>query len=121
MIEKLQTDWCHLRPRLWNRPTLGVVTVASLIVALISAACGSDSHLEVGGGGGFATINEAIEAAERGEAILIHAGTYTEEVEVTKPVKLDDYGDGPVWIDGECSRPFNILVEGSGSGSISGI
>ena len=47
------------------------------------------------GGSGYPTISAAVQAASHGDTILIHAGTYREEVDLSgKRVTLQPYGDG---------------------------
>lgn len=66
------------------------------------------------GSGGYTTINAAISAATSGDIISIKAGTYKEEVNINKPLTVQVFGDGAVWIDGECTRIHNIAVNASG-------
>ena len=67
------------------------------------------------GGGGYNTINAAVSAASSGDTIRVHAGTYAEEVELSKNVTVTDFGDGAVWVDGSCSRNYGIDVSGNGA------
>jgi hypothetical protein len=94
----------------------GLVGVVAAVVALL--ACSSNPQnvaantLEAGGNG-YATISEAVQAASPGDTILIHAGTYREEVTIDKAVTLDVFGDGDVWVDGQCLRNHGFAVSSS--------
>ncbi len=54
----------------------------------------------------FATVSRGVEAAEPGDTVLIHAGTYHEEVylprggTVQAPIAIRSAGDGPAVLDG---------------------
>mgnify|MGYP001612989601 FL=1 len=74
----------------------------------------SAAAIEVLPGG---SINAAITAATPGSIIEIHAGTYSEQVAITKPVVLQPFGDGPVWVSGDCARPYGIIITEGGAGS----
>jgi hypothetical protein len=67
------------------------------------------------GGNGYLTINAAVRAAGPGDTILIHAGTYREEVAIDKEITLDLFGDGDVWVDGQCVRNHGFWIWGSGA------
>lgn len=61
----------------------------------------------------FSTINSAITALASGSKIRIKTGVYHEEVSVIKHgITLEAYGDGPVWIDGDCTRLTGITIMG---------
>lgn len=64
--------------------------------------------VEVGPGAAYATIGAATTAASEGALILIHAGTYPEQVGPRAGQTLAAYGDGQPWIDGECARPYGV-------------
>lgn len=65
------------------------------------------------GSGGYSSISQAVAAASAGQVISVRAGTYSESVVIDKPLTLQAYGDGPVWIDGGCSRQRGITVRAS--------
>lgn len=56
------------------------------------------------------SINAAIAAAPAGATIRIKAGTYREQVSVTKTLSLVAYGDGPPIIDGDCARANGLTL-----------
>jgi hypothetical protein len=58
----------------------------------------------------FHTISEAVEAANEGATVLVHPGTYEEQVEITKPLTLEAFGDGAAIIDGGCERENAIRI-----------
>jgi len=76
-------------------PTILLASVAAL--ALLATACGSDADSADGGGDGgseveaiqvpddYDTIQEAVDAAEEGDLVLVGEGTYEEAVDVTTP------------------------------------
>lgn len=95
-------------------------TATPTVAAPTATPTGTGRTLVVGAGG-YATISAAVAASIAGDTISIHAGTYREEVNVTRTVSLAAFGDGPVWIDGECVRPSamqilanDVLVRGLG-------
>jgi hypothetical protein len=57
------------------------------------------SVLHVGAGMPFATINEAIDAAQPGDMVMVAPGIYDELVIMWKPVKLQGWGAGKVTIN----------------------
>lgn len=65
------------------------------------------------GSGGYATIGAAVAAAPDGATIRIKAGTYPEQLAVAKALTLVAYGDGPVWLDGECARGDTLTITAS--------
>ena len=91
-----------------------VAAVAALLICALGPQNASAHTLEVGGKG-YPTISEAVRAASPGDTILIHSGTYLEEVEIDKAVTLDVFGDGDVWVDGQCLRDHAFWVWGSGA------
>jgi hypothetical protein len=85
-------------------------------VLLLLPQTGRANTLEVGPGG-YATIGAAVQAASPGDTILIHAGTYREQVSLDKQLTIRPYGDGAVTVDGECQREHGVYI-GSGSGMV---
>ena len=106
------------RPSLkgWRVPILIAALVAGMSVLLLLPQTGRANTLEVGPGG-YATIGAAVQAASPGDTILIHAGTYREQVSLDKQLTIRPYGDGAVTVDGECQREHGVYI-GSGSGMV---
>ena len=104
-------------PGLASRASLVGGLVASVVALLVCASNPQNAAantLEVGGNG-YLTINAAVRAAGPGDTILIHAGTYREEVAIDKEITLDLFGDGDVWVDGQCVRNHGFWIWGSGA------
>jgi nitrous oxidase accessory protein len=82
------------------------------IVLLLPAAGLAGAVLPVGGGLAFATLRQAIEAAQEGDTILVSAGTYLENnLEVNK--RLSILGQNFPVIDGEFNGDvFRIRADG---------
>ncbi|MDP2675097.1 MAG: right-handed parallel beta-helix repeat-containing protein [Dehalococcoidia bacterium] len=90
---------------------LALVAVAA--AALFVMTRGGSANTLVAGAGGYSTINAAVQAAGAGDVVLVHAGTFSEQVELNKAVTLAAFGDGPVWINGNCARTNNIHIAAS--------
>jgi hypothetical protein len=56
--------------------------------------------VDAGGNGDFLTIQEAVNAAQPYDLILVNSGTYTENVVISKPLSLCGMGAGSTIIDG---------------------
>jgi len=65
------------------------------------------------GSGGYPSLGQALAAASPGQVIRLRAGTYREAVMVGKAVTIEAYGDGPVWLDGQCSSQAVVTVRAS--------
>ena len=60
----------------------------------------------------FPTIQKAVNAANRGDVILVSPGVYKEQVTITKPdITLRGLDRNKVIIDGEFKRPMGVLVQ----------
>lgn len=78
-------------------------------------------QLGVGQGQTYQTISAAAAVARPGDTVLIHAGTYPEQVDVkAAAITIRPAGDGPVWIDAECQRPHGITLQ-QDDGAVYGI
>ncbi|MEX0683797.1 MAG: right-handed parallel beta-helix repeat-containing protein [Dehalococcoidia bacterium] len=78
-------------------------------------------RLVVGPGEEYQTINAALEAAASGTIVEVKAGIYPETVLISAPVILEPFGDGPVWIDGDCERDTGIWVYSGAAVSVAGL
>ena len=67
-------------------PLLGFVVTCLLLSTLAVSVNGA--ALNVGSGGQYTSITEAVNAAQSGDTITISAGTYTENIIVTKSVTI---------------------------------
>jgi len=94
---------------------LSVLAAAAAAFFLLTDSSSANT-LDVGPGG-YATIGAAVQAAGPGDSVLIHTGTYREQVELDKQLTLRPYGDGPVTVDGQCQRDHGVYI-GSGSGMV---
>src|SRR4030042_28175 len=77
-----------------------VIVGAAVSAFFLLTEIGRANTLEVGPGG-YATIGAAVQAAGPGDSILIHAGTYREQVNLDKQLTIRPYGDGAGTVDGE--------------------
>jgi hypothetical protein len=75
---------------------LALVLVFSLVAATPVAA----ATLEVGSGKPYATIQAAVNAASSGDTVLVYAGTYNEDITITKGLTLTTPSGSPATIDG---------------------
>jgi len=91
-----------------------VAAVAALLICASNPQNAAADTLEVGGSG-YPTISAAVQAASPGDTVLIHAGTYREEVTIDKAITLDLFGDGDVWVDGQCLRNHAFWIWGTGA------
>ena len=67
-------------------PLLGFVVTCLLLSTLSVSVNGA--ALNVGSGGQYKSITEAVNTAQSGDTITISAGTYTENIIVTKSVTI---------------------------------
>lgn len=62
----------------------------------------------------YPTIDAAVSAVPSNSVIRIRAGTYSPSSGINKTVTLQAYGDGTVWIDGNCVDDHAIPIDASG-------
>ena len=69
-----------------------------LALALMVALCGAASaaELHVGTEQTYSTIQDAVDNATSGDTIIVHAGTYEENVEISTP-SLTLQGEDRMW------------------------
>ena len=106
---------CYPSLKGWRAPVLLTALAAGISAFFLLPQSGRANTIEVGSGSGYTTIGAAVQAAGVGDTILIHAGTYREQVSLNKAVTVQPYGDGTVILDGQCTRDHGIYI-GAGSG-----
>ena len=62
--------------------------------------CNRTQILRVGAGQAFSTIQAAVDAAAAGDIILVGSANYNENVIMYKPVRLQGFGTGSTFING---------------------
>jgi nitrous oxidase accessory protein len=73
-------------------PLLGFIVTCLLLSTLAVSVNGA--VLNVGSGGQYTSITEAVNAAQSGDTITLGAGTYTENIVVTKSVTIQSTSPG---------------------------
>jgi parallel beta-helix repeat protein len=92
-----------------------LVAVVGVVVALQVAGVSPARAATIEVFPGPNAIQNAVTAASAGDTLLIHAGTYNEDVSVAKTnLTLRAYGDGPVVVDAGCSGFTTIDVNAGG-------
>lgn len=100
-------------PPLRPASPLRVALAAPILVALLaSSAAAADLH--VGPGQAHADLVEALEQALAGDRILLHAGQYVGNHEVTRPVEILGVEDGVV-LEAENGTVLSLSASASGS------
>ena len=98
----LALTWAILFPLLlWQ--SIGIFKIAGAVPALTVDVC-------PGGSCAYSTINEAVTAVPDGSIINLLAGTYTENLVITKSLTLQGQGAGVTVIDGG-GRDTVILID----------
>ncbi len=67
------------------------------------------NHILLVGGGGYATIQAAIDASQDGDTIFVMAGTYIEDLQINKAVTIQGANVG---ISGSGSRGAETVIQG---------
>ena len=106
----------------------------TLALALWFVFCGTVSAVElhVGSGQTYSTIRGAVDVAGDGEVIIVHAGSYTENVDVNKRLTLEGEGADAVtvtaassasvfWVTADYVNISGFTVTGAGGYEMSGI
>jgi MYXO-CTERM domain-containing protein len=82
------------------------LAVLAPLAIVVAPALAHAADLDVGPGQPYATIQEAIDAAVAGDAVLVHAGEYTEALSLSQsgtaaaPIAVRAAGDGQVVVNG---------------------
>lgn len=105
-----------------------------LVLALWFVFCGMASAVElhVGSGQTYSTIRGAVDVAGDGDVIIVHAGSYTENVDVDKRLTLEGEGADAVtvtaassasvfWVTADYVNISGFTVTGAGGYEMSGI
>jgi len=93
---------------------IAVVAVVALILGLgVSSSIAAGEELHVGPGEDYDTISEALEAASDGDTIIVHEGTYDENVDVSKAVTIEAAEDDEPLVDGHEGPAFIFTANGA--------
>lgn len=98
-----------------SRTLLFALLLGSLIAAMAIATtrvCASPAELHVGVGYPYATIQAAVTAAASGDSVIVHAGTYVENVNINKPLTLRAASGADPVIDGNHGSCITIAANG---------
>jgi parallel beta-helix repeat protein len=92
------------------RPILIVCALLMLIIVAAGVAAGAEWHVYPGAG---TPIQTAIDGAEAGDTIYVHAGTYVENVDVDKRVTLVSDGADvvTVWASSAEDHVFEVTAD----------
>ncbi len=78
-------------------PTPILVTLFLILVVGVAPAVADDIYVDgAGAGENYTTIQEAVNAANAGDTILVYNGTYTENIDVNKTVTIEAVSTGLV-------------------------
>ena len=108
--------------------------IATFIAVALALGCGGAraATLTVGGGGTYATIQAAVDAAAPGDSIQVAAGRYAEQVHVaTDDLTITGAGVDVTFVDAPAAMPLSfttdqanfpvVFVEGAAGTAISGL
>ncbi|MCF8146618.1 MAG: IPTL-CTERM sorting domain-containing protein [Deltaproteobacteria bacterium] len=84
------------------------------IAVLLSPVIGLGATIDVYPGD---KIQDAVNSASAGDTIIVHTGTYTENIEVKKQLTIKNAGDGGVTVNAKKGSDPCIIIKSSGSGS----
>ena len=94
------------------RDSKGAVSEASFLIRVLEAPDVAEGVLTVGAMGQFATIQEAVDAAKAGDTIKILAGTYRENIAVSKSIAIVGSSKEEVMIIAESESSPLLFVRG---------
>lgn len=91
-----------------------MVRTLVLVAALALPAVASAAELHVGIGQAYGTVQAAVNVARTGDVIVVHAGTYAEQVVIDDvnitSLTIKAAGDGAVTIDGPDNKVNTIIA-----------
>lgn len=80
-----------------------LAAVAALLSGVMASPSGASTSTVIDVFPGANAIQNAVDAAQTGDVLSVHTGTYPENVLVTKDaITIQAAGDGPVTVDGGC-------------------
>ena len=88
---------------------LAVILLFAVVISITQIHFVSAATLHVGSGETYSTIQAAVNAATTGDIVLIHPGTYDEQVIVDRSVTLEGYGDTTIIQPSDSSKLITIL------------
>ncbi|GAB3930469.1 hypothetical protein GCM10028804_40530 [Larkinella terrae] len=88
-----------------------------MLILFLGTTSGLFAQITVNGSGNYSTIQEAIDNASAGATIAVPAGTYNENVTVTKSLTITGAGRTSTTIVGQAGGSGNATVEVNGSSS----
>jgi nitrous oxidase accessory protein NosD len=80
-----------------------------LIMMLAASASGATIVVDDDGVGDFATIQEAVNASEAGDVIIVQSGTYSENLVLDRPIVLKGEGS-PIVKGSGLSNPLIVIT-----------
>jgi nitrous oxidase accessory protein NosD len=99
----------------WGTRSIALALLAGVLgAAQLPAAADARRTIDVFPG--RSAIQKAVARADAGDTVLVHRGTYTGQVKITKPIKLQGSaarGARPV-IDGRCRTSYSVEIESPG-------
>ena len=88
---------------------LGWFSALLAILALASAPAHATDRT-VGKGARYATVTEALAAAQPGDRVLVRAGVYREPTLVVRTARVTVQGEGWAVLDGQGEREVLVIV-----------
>jgi hypothetical protein len=95
-----------------------------VMLLLAAALSGCVARFQAGSAPGVQSagaLSALVAAAPSGGTVLVPAGTYREQVEISKPLTLKPAGSGRVIIDGECKRNDGVTIPTGSQIKVEGI
>jgi len=88
--------------RVWQLKKTGVLLVAAVLAfqVIVGSAAATTFYVDAGGQGNYTTIQDAVNAANEGDTIIVNPGVYSERVTVEKTMVIKGASDYPTVVDG---------------------